>query len=773
MKKLSTLMLRGALMLLMIYISVAATIGGATIAEVQTFSLGLLVIVLVIWLIVRLRRGWQWSATPLDVPLVLWLLAFGLSLVANTETWRRITIGLWYAGLYIGVWYLLWDALANRALSQSVLIDLFLICGLIVLVFGCYQLYTWSRDNLPAISAGVRSFELPRPVSTIGNANAFGTFLAVLLPFALIRALNPRNALERLLMLVYVFITLLLLIATYSRGAWFGAGVGLLTFIGLQLAVHNLLSKARLQAWWTKQRLFARIVVTLGLLVAALVLLITGLLFLQSFSAGGRSTELRTDIWGAALSLFGQKPLTGTGLFTFGRGLMSIQSIPPMNPHSHAHSVPFNVLAELGLVGLAALVVTAFFFARAMRRNWQTASSRTRLLYTGAIAGSVAFAGHHLLDTTAMTPAIALTGLLAVVLAVYPSQPVYLALPQRRIYPAVIAGLGILLVVSGFWSSGIYQRYTQIMNDGLQAEDYGETAAQLQLVIDADPGLGLYHMQQAYLYGLAAYSGDLDAVQAGISAYRTFLGLEPYHAVSWANLSVLLWQVGEREAAVDAMEQAQQLAPRIWQFAFALGTYAEEMGNQDAALTYYRTAAVGNVTLYPAWEETALRQQIAAETSLTPFAQTALLLEAGDVQGARANWEAHHLEAFSSAPYQALRTIFALADGDRPAAASAVSAAWQAAGDTPALRAWARLAAARLAIFDNDYEAAAHEIDAALALFEVDLGVSEDVYGLNFAVAQYLRIAIPRQYLPHLYYPTIDPLLLRLLNATASQLSVE
>jgi O-antigen ligase len=50
------------------------------------------------------------------------------------------------------------------------------------------------------------------------------------------------------------------------------------------------------------------------------------LVLLQSLSAAGRTADLRTYIYDAAITMFTEKPVTGYGLFTFGRGLMRLAS---------------------------------------------------------------------------------------------------------------------------------------------------------------------------------------------------------------------------------------------------------------------------------------------------------------------------------------------------------------------------------------------------------------------------------------------------------------
>jgi hypothetical protein len=65
----------------------------------------------------------------------------------------------------------------------------------------------------------------------------------------------------------------------------------------------------------------------------------------------------------------------------------------------------------------------------------------------------------------------------------------------------------------------------------------------------------------------------------------------------------------------------------------------------------------------------------------------------------------------------------------------------------------------------GDTATAESEIAATAALLEYDLGKGDTSFGGNIAVFQFLRIAYPRQFLPQIYYPAVDPALLHLLEA--------
>src|SRR5690606_16286306 len=111
-------------------LTIGGTFNGLVEPRFRLLSLAGLALLLAAWLLARWRGGWRWHRTPLDAAVVLWALAFGLSLLTNLDAWRRIAIGLWYMGLYAGVWFLLLDLLANRRLARAGLVDALLLAGL-------------------------------------------------------------------------------------------------------------------------------------------------------------------------------------------------------------------------------------------------------------------------------------------------------------------------------------------------------------------------------------------------------------------------------------------------------------------------------------------------------------------------------------------------------------------------------------------------------------------------------------------------------------------
>src|SRR5690606_16036430 len=172
----------------------------------------MLVGLVLVWLIVRSRARWKWYRTPLDAALPLWVAAFALSLLFNLDASRRILTGLWYMGVYIGLWYLLQDLLANWKDARKTLVDGLLFIGVLLFALSAVEWQT-------AIRATGESLLEYRFRGLFGNPNLLGTFLAILILVAVGRLAALRSRVGRVILAAYVLIGALLLFLTDSRSA--------------------------------------------------------------------------------------------------------------------------------------------------------------------------------------------------------------------------------------------------------------------------------------------------------------------------------------------------------------------------------------------------------------------------------------------------------------------------------------------------------------------------------------------------------------------------
>ncbi|RMG80960.1 MAG: tetratricopeptide repeat protein, partial [Chloroflexi bacterium] len=200
-------------------------------------------------------------------------------------------------------------------------------------------------------------------------------------------------------------------------------------------------------------------------------------------------------------------------------------------------------------------------------------------LSLAAVAGLSGFTVHHLVDMPAMMPAIALVGIVLILYLAMMQQPIQLRWkPIQLSQPILIILFWGILLISGWWSSEQYRKYILILSAATRSDGYIAAAQDLQSLIDADPSMAIYQMQQAFLYGMAAVDNP-EYTDDAIAAYEKFLQLEPNHAVSWANLAALYKQAGHDAEALTAIERALELAPQAKLFQRNLMVYQSEQGD--------------------------------------------------------------------------------------------------------------------------------------------------------------------------------------------------
>jgi O-antigen ligase len=316
-------------------------------------SLTLLVIVVGAWVAGRRTLGWRWHRTTLDSMLVFWLIAFALSTLANLESGARVAVGLWFSGLYILIWYVLHDTLANGLVTRGQLVTGFLLAAAVPMIAGVVD-WLIGAERLSGLQ---------------GNPNILGALLVMIVPLSVWKS-GSAHGRWRLAASGYLAAALIVTLLTLSRGAW----LGLLVAGGVWLCLR-----------WPRM---GGPLAAVGIPLSIVLLLIRG-------DTG------RLDLYEHALMLFGAAPLTGNGLFTFrlldttGTGVM----------HLHAHNAILHIGAEMGIPGLIALGMTVIAVARPLLR---VAGAEARWA-TAALAG---VAVHQMVDFPILSPTVALSAVL-------------------------------------------------------------------------------------------------------------------------------------------------------------------------------------------------------------------------------------------------------------------------------------------------------------------------------------------------------------------------
>jgi len=277
-----------------------------------------------------------------------------------------------------------------------------------------------------------------RATGMFGQPNELGSFAAavLVLGLALLLSLPGRHPL-RLLGATAAAAGGAALTASLSRGAWIGAGLGLLVLLGLVDA-------------GARRRLLGGLVAVAAVLVLAGVVLPRQPLLavagdrVASLAGGQRNPyEARSAIWREALWQWQAHPLLGVG-----PGGYQVLAAPGGGPLAtvrpeHAHSLALTVAAEQGLVGLGAVAVAVaaggVSVVRALRWHARQGGGGAgeRELLAGAASALATVLGQGVVDYPLRNPVLVtlawlLVGLLAAAVstgAAAAAEPVVGALP--------------------------------------------------------------------------------------------------------------------------------------------------------------------------------------------------------------------------------------------------------------------------------------------------------------------------------------------------------
>ncbi|HLY26492.1 MAG TPA: O-antigen ligase family protein [Aggregatilineales bacterium] len=755
MKNFSTVLLRAGFAVLATYVVMGGATGaGLLVPAYRTLTLIMLSGIVLLWLIGRYRGHWQWRQSPYDIPFVLWLAVVLLSLFANLDAWPRIAIGLWFTLVYAGLWYILWDMIGNRALKSAILLESLMVAGIIVMAFGYLQVLTFIKAGLPVSRYAI--------MSTLDNPDILAGFLVIVLTLALTFAFRSRQNWLKVLLGLYAILAALLLVITDSRGGWVGALAALVTLLVLLLNDREMLNRRNLKQWWTAQSP-ARKALALALSSIAIMGAILAIIYIASLSnSPGRTLDLRTYLYNAAFNLFKEKPILGSGLFTFGRGLMRWSSVPPEAAQAHAHDVILDIAAELGLAGLCALTVLVVAVVRAVRNNWRDTHNRTLLL--AAIPGLVGMAFQHLFDMPSLTsPALFLAGLLLLVVATAPTPDVAQQAKPRRLTSLICLPIWALLLFTAFRSIQAYDIYFS----ALRAGSAPEATVRLQKAIAADASNPVYYFYQG-LYSELAFENNpanLEFRQQAISAYEHFLTIEPYYAPALTDLAVLRWETGQPQAALAVLKKAYDLAPQSWPIAYLYGTYREQLGDLTVAHEAYQRALTLNPdsSLIPEWTQSAIRRSM-PNSQLSTMGQIVTALGAGATADVRRLWQQTTAQDRATSKGHVVAEMIALTSGDRVTAQQELA---QIPGDPGDY--WYQIGRWAMAHFNSD-AATANE---ALAKAQQLVSTSADEGDVNrvsgIAYLQYLVIGLDQYFLPQVYDPGADPVAAYLVDWASKQ----
>jgi O-antigen ligase len=299
-----------------------------------------------------LTQGIERPSPPALVPLVaLTLAALIVTPFAEDTTRGWIEIALW------GSTVLTWWA-ATRIDAGRVKRMLFALLSAAAVL----ALFQWI---VALIGPDYTLTSLLRPESIFPNTN---NLAAAMLP-ALALALKDRRWL-------WLGVSGLVLMLTASRASMLGATAGVAVYGAWRLTRRTQIRVPR----WAIPSAALSLIVLIPLLMVGLANRTHG------------DLALRVDLWRIGVKAFAERPFTGYGPESYEYAFIRYWSLQHERFHHHAHSLPIQVAAEMGVIGLAALALLGITAARTIFREYQYGDTR-RAVIAGAMFTAMVVAG--------------------------------------------------------------------------------------------------------------------------------------------------------------------------------------------------------------------------------------------------------------------------------------------------------------------------------------------------------------------------------------------
>jgi putative inorganic carbon (hco3(-)) transporter len=378
-----------------------------SIPGLSTTTIGLLLGgVAAFWVLLTLadRRGG--GITPIHITLLVF---WGISAVsAGLSPVKSSAIdGLRNVSLYLMLFVML-ARLCRSSRIRNWLIAIYLHVALFVSVYGVHQSIYGAKQLATWVDAESTLAKTTRVYSYINNPNELAAYLLPAIAFSVAACFIWRSWFQKALAIVMVVTNSYCLQATYCRGAWIGAIVGI--FVAAALAYYWL--RPTLTKFWKSWAL----PLTLGIIFAigGIAILMVPILrdrVLSIFSGSkDSSNNVRLEVWKAVGKMIHDRPILG-----FGPGDRVFKKVYPIYQTSPrfsaigAYSVFLETIVEVGYVGCAcfiwSIVVTSNCGIQGLRRLRQTADPQGFWLMA-AIVSMVATIAQGVTDTVWYRPDI-------------------------------------------------------------------------------------------------------------------------------------------------------------------------------------------------------------------------------------------------------------------------------------------------------------------------------------------------------------------------------
>ncbi len=483
--------------------------------------------------------------TALSVPVAL-LFVSGLLSIVNASSKGVVLQGLALLVYFYLIYFLIVNTIETRSEANKLLYAL-LASGLGASIYGLLQFIGMARGPY-GFRPGPQSI-----ISVMGNQNYLAGYISYLFFPAVILIVLSDSKVVKTFFTTVLGLFFFLLFPIGARGAWLGIVFGLVvTLVGISLTgTWELLTRRKISV----------AIVILVLIVAYLFASAPGPLnSVLSYSAGNgdesgwgvftpivrpivnrliKKGGARVEDWHIAMEMFKDHPFLGIGLGNYKINFLDYRAeflqteaggsygeYIPRGAQAHNEYVQF--LAELGLLGAAAIVFAITFSGYVLiRRLAVVKDGEGRLLGTALLAGIVGFLVHSTVSFPAHLPAsslvfVSLLGLLNS--AAFGETDIQVKVGKTAKY--ALAGVLVVLVVTVSVFAYRDWRANVLMGEGKKQLQVGHYRLSRESFLKSE-SLD-FQPRQTYYY-LGVVERQLGNDQAALEYFKKSLGqFEPY-----------------------------------------------------------------------------------------------------------------------------------------------------------------------------------------------------------------------------------------------------
>jgi O-antigen ligase/tetratricopeptide (TPR) repeat protein len=594
------------------------------IPRARNISLVILVLTGLIWFLLRSRLN-----TPFLIPksVVLFLIYLALQAVllvvapAPKYGFHKVLTNLVYFFLFL----FFIDSLRigwTARIWENVLITFAVVTALISILVLILRLTSWWQISgrmlsLPPVGLRITG-------SILGHPNPVAGFMNLVIPVVLIRTLYFTRRAKRIYLSGLLFLFLITVFFSGSRGAWMGLAVGLgSTMMLINIPkLTNILKNTSYEIVNYAASIRSSINPKKLIVLSAILISGVGLAYLLSWNMdfirhSPKGFADRLNIWKIAWNLYVSSPVWGhgPGSYPFLSASHSDEFQGRMWYYS-PHNIGLQIGVETGIIGFLVILLFGYLFARDFVKTWRRPSfnindQRSLAAYAGAGASVVV---QHTVDVLILQMLYTLAVfLLAALVLSKTSRKEGFVLDNRKAF-MLVSTLLVTIALGSFHlmkgAGDYWQGLVEADRDNWKgARDHICAAADLD---QQDP---FYAFQCGLANAfVASYYGDEQALQDAIEYTEQGLSQDPNWYVHWVNLATYEWRAGEKEKAVTHMREAvaksRPNTPLEPLFYLNLAWMEEKVGSQVEAVEAYKTAQQLNPWLRqdPFFAETSIRQ---------------------------------------------------------------------------------------------------------------------------------------------------------------------